>query len=76
MRSIVIAAVIAAGFGLAGATPSLAAPASSGLGELSTLAKSDSQIEQARWRRHCRHWRHSRRSCWRRCWPGLAVSEP
>ncbi len=59
MRSIMIAAVLAAGFGLAGATPSLAAPAtSSGLGELSTLAKSDSQLEQVVWRRHCRHWRH------------------
>jgi len=69
MRSIMIAAVVAAGFGLAAATPSMAAPAtSSGLGELSTLAKSDSQVEQAHWRRHCRHWRHSRRTCWRRWW--------
>ena len=49
MRSTMIALVLAAGFGLAASTPSLSAPAaSSGLGELSTLAKSDSQVEQAR----------------------------
>ena len=68
MRSTMIALVLAAGFGLAASTPSLSAPASSSLGELSTLAKSNSQVEQAHWRRHCRHWRHSRRTCWRRWW--------
>jgi len=69
MRSTMIALVLAAGFGVAYASPSLSAPATgSGLGQLSILGKSDAVVEKAHWRRWCRHWRHSRRTCWRRWW--------
>ena len=63
MRSIMIALVLAAGFGIAGASPTLSAPASSTI--LGDIAKSDSSVVSVRWHRHCRHYRHSHRRCHR-----------
>ncbi len=65
MRSIMIALVLAAGFGLAGTSSSLSAPMSSKV--LGDVAKSESVTQDVRCRRHCRHKRHSGRRCWRTC---------
>lgn len=70
MRSILIAAVTAAGIGLLGTSGALAAPASgSVMRDLSTV---NSPVEQVycRWWRRCWHGGWSRRWCrtWRRCW--------
>jgi hypothetical protein len=62
MRSIAIALVLAAGFGLAGTSSSIAAPMSSKV--IGEIGKSQSVIQDVRWcRRHCNRYR-----CWRRCW--------
>jgi hypothetical protein len=66
MRSIMIALVLAAGFGLAGTSSTLSAPASGKV--LGDIARSESLTQDVRCRRHCRHGRHSHRRCWRRCW--------
>ena len=67
MRSVMIALVLAAGFGLAGTSSTIAAPTSGKV--LGDIARSESLTQEARWcRRHCRHYRHSGRRCWRRCW--------
>jgi hypothetical protein len=66
MRSIMIALVLAAGFGLAGTSSTLSAPASGKA--LGDIARSESLTQDVRCRRHCRHGRHSHRRCWRRCW--------
>ena len=66
MRSIMIALVLAAGFGLAGTSSTLSAPMSSKV--LGDVAKSESVTQDVRCRRHCRHGRHSHRRCYRRCW--------
>ena len=66
MRSIMIALVLAAGFGLAGTSSTLSAPMSGKV--LADLAKAESVTEEARYRRRCRHYRHSGRRCWRRRW--------
>ena len=66
MRSLIIALGFAAGFALAGASPTLASP--SGMKALGDYARAEGTVEEARWRRRCRHWRHSRRTCWRRWW--------
>jgi len=66
MRSIMIALVLAAGFGLAGTSSSLSAPMSGKV--LADLAKAESVTEEARYRRRCRHYRYSHRRCWRRRW--------
>lgn len=66
MRSIMIALVLAAGFGLAGTSSTLSAPMSSKV--LGDVAKSEFVTQDVRCRRHCRHHRHSGRRCWRRCW--------
>ena len=68
MRSIMIALVLAAGFGLAGTSSTLSAPVSSSK-VLGDLARAESLTEEARWcKRRCRHYRYSNRRCWRRCW--------
>ena len=66
MRSIMIALVLAAGFGLAGTSSSLSAPMSTKV--LGDVARAASVTEEVRCRRRCRHYRHSGRRCWRRCW--------
>jgi hypothetical protein len=66
MRSIMIALVLAAGFGLAGTSSSLSAPMSTKV--LGDVARAESVTEEVRCRRRCRHYRHSGRRCWRRCW--------
>jgi hypothetical protein len=54
--------VLAAGFGLAGTSSSIAAPMSSKV--IGEIGKSQSVIQDVRWcRRHCNRYR-----CWRRCW--------
>jgi PhoPQ-activated pathogenicity-related protein len=64
MRQILIAMTIATGFGLAMTSPTLSAPLNGSV--LGDVARSESPVEAARWSRSCRHWRHSRRTCWRR----------
>jgi hypothetical protein len=59
MRSIVIAAVIAAGLGLAGVTAASAVPASGT--NIGIAAQHDSQIQKVQ------HWRWGSRRWWRRC---------
>lgn len=63
MRSIVIAAVIAAGLGLAGVTAASAVPAS-GV-NIGQAAQTDITPVQ-HWRYGSRHWRYGSRG-WRRC---------
>jgi hypothetical protein len=70
MRSIAIAAVLAAGFALSGTAPTLSAPANSIVRD---AAPAESLVQQVRCRRfyQCRHYvRYSRTRCgwWRRCW--------
>ena len=65
MRSIMIALVLAAGFGLAGTSSTLSAPASGKA--LGDIARSELLTQDVRCRRHCRHGRHSHRRCWRTC---------
>jgi hypothetical protein len=66
MRSIMIAAVLAAGFGLAGTSTTMSAPLTGKV--LGDVAKTESVTKEVRWRRHCRHYRYSHRRCWRRGW--------
>jgi hypothetical protein len=66
MRSIMIALVLAAGFGLAGTSSTLSAPMSSKV--LGDVAKAEAVTQDVRCRRHCRHHRYSRHRCYRRCW--------
>ena len=65
MRSIMIALVLAAGFGLAGTSSTLSAPMSTKV--LGDVARAESVTEEVRCRRRCRHARHSGRRCWRTC---------
>ena len=60
MRTLVIAAVMAIGFGLAGVSASSAAPAHGTA--IVHIAKGGVVVEQARWWGHRRH--HHRRHCW------------
>ena len=67
MRTLVIAAIMAIGFGLAGVSASSAAPAHGTA--IVHAAKAGVVVEQARWWGHRRHHRH----CFRRhhhwvCW--------
>jgi hypothetical protein len=66
MRSVLIALVLAAGFGLAGTSSTLSAPVSGKV--LGDIGKSETLTQDVRCRRHCSHRRHSHRRCWRRCW--------
>jgi hypothetical protein len=67
MRSLVIAMVLAAGFGLAGSSSAISAPISSKA--VGDIAKSQSVTQDVRYcRRHCRHGRYSHRRCWRSCY--------
>lgn len=56
MRSIVLAAIMAAGIGLAGASVATAAPASGTA--IDQSAKQGSTVTQVHWRGRSRHWRH------------------
>ncbi len=67
MRTFLISAVLAAGLGLAGMAPSLAAPANGAV--ISHAAQANNAVEQVRWwRRHHHHWRWYRRHHHRRWW--------
>ena len=67
MRSIMIALVLAAGFGLAGTSSTLSAPVSGKV--LGDIARAESLTEEARMcKRRCWHYRYSQRRCHRRCW--------
>lgn len=66
MRSIMIAAVTAAGIGLLATSSSFAAPAS-GAG-IRDIANAGSNVEHVWCRWRCRHGGWSRRWCRRWCW--------
>jgi hypothetical protein len=61
MRSIIVALILAAGFGFAGITPTHSAPLSSKV--IGDIAKSQSVMHDVGCRRFCNRYR-----CWRRCW--------
>jgi len=62
-----LAGAAAAGFMIC--STAQAASATGSLDALKILGTEQGQVEQAHWwRRHCRHYRHSRRVCWRRGW--------
>ena len=67
MRSVMIALVLAAGFGLAGTSSTIAAPTSGKV--LGDIARSESLTQDVRRRCHvrCRHGYYSRRHCRRYC---------
>jgi hypothetical protein len=60
MRGVLIAALVAGTVGLAGTSPTIAAPINGAV--LQDIQSVD--LEKARW--YCRHWGYSRRRCWRR----------
>jgi hypothetical protein len=66
MRALIIAAITAAGLGLAGMTSTIAAPAN-GVA-INNAAATTAVVEQARWRWHRHHrrcwWHHRRLVCW------------
>jgi hypothetical protein len=65
MRTLLIAGILAAGFGLLSVAPTVASPAGgTALAPMSTA----SPVTNVRCRVHCRHRWSSRRHCWRRCW--------
>jgi hypothetical protein len=70
MRTILIAAVTAAGIGLLGTSASFAAPASGTMLRDLTAQTSNTQSAYCRWWRRCWHQGWSRRWCrtWNRCW--------
>lgn len=66
MRSLILAGVAAAGFGLLGASSTIAAPAG---GTVLAPLSTQSSVVDVRYRCYnvCGHRWHSRRGCWRRC---------
>jgi hypothetical protein len=65
MRSLLIAGILAAGFGLLSVAPTVASPAGgTALAPMSTA----SQVTNVRCRVRCWHGWYSRRHCRRHCW--------
>lgn len=66
MRAFLIATVLAAGIGLAGTTPTLAAPVNGAA--IAQAADAGKAIEPVRWWRYRYHWRWHRHWYHRRWW--------
>ena len=67
MRAVFVAALVAAGIGLTGLSPTLAAPASgTAIGNAAAAHRAVDQVYWRRYHRHHRHcwWRHGYRHCW------------
>jgi hypothetical protein len=67
MRAILLATVVAAGIGLAGATPTLAAPVN-GAAIAHAAVDFNQPVEQVRWWRYRYHWRWHRHWYYHRYW--------